>query len=50
MPKVTITSKGQVTLPKNVREKLNLRSGDKISIELTDSGEAKIQPAKFSIM
>ena len=30
MPVATITSKGQVTLPRVIREKLNLSAGDKI--------------------
>jgi antitoxin PrlF len=31
MPKATVTSKGQVTLPKTVRDQLGLRTGDRIS-------------------
>lgn len=30
MPKTKITSKGQVTIPKPVRERLGLRAGDEI--------------------
>ena len=34
----TITSKGQVTLPKPIRDKLHLRPGDKIDFVLDDDG------------
>lgn len=34
----TMTSKGQVTVPKPVREKLLLRPGDKIDFRLEDDG------------
>jgi antitoxin PrlF len=35
---VTITSKGQMTLPKEVRDDLKLRPGDKLSIEKRGDG------------
>ena len=34
----TITSKGQVTLPKPIRDKLHLRPGDKIDFVLEGDG------------
>lgn len=34
----TMTSKGQVTVPKPVREKLLLRPGDKVDFRLEDGG------------
>ena len=34
----TITSKGQVTLPKPIRDKLHLRPGDKIDFVLDGDG------------
>ena len=39
-----ITTKGQVTIPKNIRESLHLHTGDKIEIFLNDQGEAIIRP------
>jgi len=40
----TITSKGQVTIPKQVRELLKLHAGDKIEIIVTEKREAIIRP------
>ncbi|HDD53100.1 MAG TPA: AbrB/MazE/SpoVT family DNA-binding domain-containing protein [Thermosulfidibacter takaii] len=44
MALATITSKGQVTIPKKIREALKLRPGDKIEIVITKEGEAIIRP------
>lgn len=38
-----ITTKGQVTIPKSVRDSLHLNTGDKIEIIVKD-GEAVIRP------
>jgi antitoxin PrlF len=34
----TITAKGQVTIPKAIREALNLRQGDQLHWDLDDGG------------
>ena len=34
---VKISSKGQITIPKNVREILNLKPGDRIEIKVKDN-------------
>jgi antitoxin PrlF len=39
-----ITTKGQVTIPKNIRESLHLHTGDKIEIVINKQGEAVIRP------
>ena len=44
MAMATVTSKGQVTIPKEVRDSLNLHPGDKIEITLTGNTEALIRP------
>jgi AbrB family looped-hinge helix DNA binding protein len=38
MSEATLTSKGQVTIPKAVREKLGLQTGDRIDFVDTDKG------------
>ncbi len=40
----TLTTKGQVTIPKEVRDFLKLRTGDKIEIIATKEGEGIIRP------
>lgn len=44
----TITNKGQVTIPKAIREALGLGAGDKIEITLNKQGGAVILPSKPS--
>lgn len=34
MPEVTLSSKGQIVVPKEIREKLGLNEGDRLSITL----------------
>jgi AbrB family looped-hinge helix DNA binding protein len=45
MMATTVTSKGQVTIPKHVRVALNIKPGTKIDIELSGDGEAKLRKA-----
>ena len=44
MALATITTKGQVTIPKDIRDYLHLNQGDKIEIVANDKGEAIIRP------
>ena len=44
----TLTRKGQVTIPKAVRDELGLRPFDKIEIVVED-GEAKLRKARRSL-
>ncbi len=43
-PISTITSKGQVTIPKDVRDALHLLSGDKVEFVRNDADEIIIKP------
>jgi antitoxin PrlF len=49
MPTATITSKGQVTVPAEVRRRLRLASGDQLDFEITPSGEVRVQPSRSDI-
>ena len=42
----TLTTKGQVTIPKLVRDQLGLSPGSKVTIEADGEGGARIVPAK----
>jgi len=44
MSLATITTKGQVTIPKKIRDSLKLSTGDKIEIIMTNQQEALIRP------
>jgi len=41
-----ITSKGQVTFPKEVLDQLGVRPGDKITLELVGRGRVEVRPAR----
>ena len=48
MAAATVTSKGQITLPKSVRDRLKLASGDRV--EFYESGHGFLmKPAKHDI-
>ena len=49
MSLATLTSKGQVTIPKDIRESLHLHSGDKIEIIITGNQEAIIKPISVKV-
>ncbi len=45
----TITSKGQVTLPKGLREALNLSAGDKLCFVLSGKNEVRMIPKHLPV-
>lgn len=45
----TISSKGQVTFPKAIREQLKLEAGDKVEFTLTANGQILVVPKTASI-
>ena len=42
---VTVTSKGQVTIPKPVRDRLGIQPGSKVDFEVADNGRAFLRKA-----
>jgi len=42
----TITVKGQVTIPKNLRDHLGLRAGDQVDFIYADDGSVRLQPVR----
>jgi antitoxin PrlF len=42
----TITSKGQVTIPKHIRDALGLRPGSAVDFAVDDQGQVVLVPAK----
>lgn len=44
MAQATLTSKGQITIPKDIRESLQLQAGDKVEFTLTSNNEAHLKP------
>lgn len=49
MPTATVTSKGQVTVPKRVREYLHLEEGDQVDFVIEADGEVHLQPVRSSV-
>ncbi len=45
MPSATLTSKGQLTVPKEVRERLGLHPGDRVEFRIEKDGTARMVPA-----
>ena len=43
MPEATITSKGQITIPKEVREALNVQAGDVLDFVINERGEVTVR-------
>jgi AbrB family looped-hinge helix DNA binding protein len=49
MSEAKMTSKGQITLPKEIRLKLGLQRGDRVRFIVEDDGRVRLLPAKRDI-
>jgi len=45
MPVATLTSKGQLVIPKEIREYLHLQPGDRLDFLIRDDGDVVLRPA-----
>jgi AbrB family looped-hinge helix DNA binding protein len=45
----TITSKGQVTIPKSIRDQLGVGPSDRVTFVVLDSGRVEVRPARYTI-
>jgi antitoxin PrlF len=45
MPTATLSSKGQMVIPKSIREQLDLKPGDTIDFVIQENGDILIRPA-----
>jgi len=50
MATATITSKGQITLPKEVREHLHVSEGDRVDFVIAADGEVRVLPVTGSYL
>lgn len=50
MASATVTSKGQITIPKPIREALELEPGDRVAFRLDDEGRVVIEPETLDLM
>ncbi len=49
MALATVTTKGQITIPKQIRDSLKLTTGDKIEIVSIDNMQALIKPVSKKV-
>ncbi len=49
MPTATVTSKGQLTIPKSIRETLGIEAGDQIDFIITDRGDVVVRGASLDL-
>lgn len=45
----TVTSKGQVTLPKELRKRLGIQKGSRIRFSIPPSGAVRVEPVRWNI-
>jgi AbrB family looped-hinge helix DNA binding protein len=46
MPTATVTTKGQITIPLTVRQRLRLKAGDRVDFILNPGGDVTLRPKR----
>jgi len=49
MPTATVTSKGQITMPKEIRDHLGVDAGDRVSFHIGHTGEVIVEPETVDV-
>ncbi len=50
MPSASVTSKGQITLPKEVRDNLGVRTGDRVAFRFGSDGRYVIEAETLDLL
>jgi AbrB family looped-hinge helix DNA binding protein len=50
MPTATVTSKGQITIPKEVRDAMGFDTGKRVSFRVRDDGVVEMRPDEVDLM
>jgi len=50
MPTSKVTTKGQITIPKEVRDRLGLDAGDRVSFRVRDDGVAEMEAVTVDLL
>jgi AbrB family looped-hinge helix DNA binding protein len=50
MAAATMTSKGQITIPKEIREALGLETGHRVSFQMREDGVVEMSSANLDVM
>lgn len=49
MSEARLNIRGQITVPRDIRERLHLKPGDKVRFRIADSGQVAVEVAKYQL-
>jgi len=49
MPFATMTSKGQITIPRSIRNRFHLGAGNRLEFRVTKEGDIKLSPVVLTV-